>query len=157
MLTIDFNVRLFPVINPSQAGAGLLNVGQLAIGNPINIPVQLSYDDQNMTITAQTLGPHMIVGVRKWSVKETDCSIIIETQAWEQRNGTLNNAAMMLGGKNAMGSIWAQYLRNLADAATGGNAAACDVGESWSTLPSGSRNPFTLSMPTQGPRLVPPK
>ena len=89
-----------------------------------------------MTITAVTLGPHMVVGVRRWTIKEDKCSIKIETEAWEQRNGTFNDIAMQAGGKAAMGGIWEQYLSNIASAALGG-CDAPQIQEYWSSIPPG--------------------
>lgn len=77
--------------------------------------VELSYDDASRTVTAVTLGNHMIVGIRKWHVtttfKDGQGIVYLKTAAWEQRNGWLNDQGFWHGsGLDAMRSVWNNHL-----------------------------------------------
>jgi hypothetical protein len=133
---------------------GALNSAQRII-NPAEVPVELFFDDHNMTITAVTLGPHMIVGYRKWHVSEgsgsDECGkqVVVQTEAWERRNGSINDKAMMNGGKDAMIQIWAQYLKNIAKAATGRGGTSGDVSLFQDRIDGGGQ-PFAPGGPGSG-------
>jgi len=155
--------------DPSVSVVGGLNFAQQFL-NSEWVPVEIITDEQNKTITAVTMGDHMIVGVRRWTMKpNADGSYRIETEAWEQRNGMVNNVAMntgvplVLSGKEVMGMVWDRYLNNLGTRATqnGGTYqyAPGTNGESglWRHRPRGSQNPFRAGIPGSGvPGQMPP-
>ena len=148
--------------DPAVSVVGGLNFAQQFI-NSEWVPVEIFTDEQNHTITAVTMGDHMIVGVRRWTMKpNADGSYRIETEAWEQRNGMVNNVAMntgvplVLSGKEVMGMVWDRYLNNLGTRATqnGGTYqyAPGTNGESglWRHRPRGTENPFRAGIPGSG-------
>src|SRR5262249_13654297 len=70
-------------------------------------------------VTAVTLGNHMVVGVRKWRVKRTGRgSIMVNTEAWEQRNNVFTNAGFKIIGRDKMAEVWTNYLVNIGKAIT---------------------------------------
>lgn len=161
--------------DPAPTVVGGLNFAQQFL-NSEWVPVEIFTDEANMTITAVTMGDHMIVGVRRWTVvPNADGSYRIETEAWEQRNGMVNNVAMVTGvplvlsGKEVMGMVWDVYLNNLGQRATGarrtggaGDRYTYTAGTNneaglWRHRPRGSENPFRRGIPGNGlPGRMPP-
>lgn len=161
--------------DPATTVVGGLNFAQQFL-NSEWVPVEILTDEANMTITAVTMGDHMIVGVRRWTVvPNADGSYRIETEAWEQRNGMVNNVAMVTGvplvlsGKEVMGMVWDVYLNNLGQRATGarrtggaGDRYTYTPGTNneaglWRHRPRGSENPFRAGIPGSGvPGRMPP-
>ena len=154
--------------DPAVSVVGGLNFAQQFL-NSEWVPVEILTDERNMTITAVTMGDHMIVGVRRWTVvPNADGSYRIETEAWEQRNGMANNVAMVTGvplvlsGKEVMGIVWDVYLNNLGQRATGarrtggaGDRYTYTAGTNneaglWRHRPRGSENPFRAGIPGSG-------
>jgi hypothetical protein len=82
----------------------------------------------------------------------------VETEAWEQRNGVANDVLMSIGGKDAMLTIWNQYLDNIGKAATIGGGTFDRIKATVFARPSSSPNPFAPGIPgsrVSGPALPP--
>lgn len=155
--------------DPAMSVVGGLNFAQQFL-NSEWVPVEIFTNERDMTITAVTMGDHMIVGVRRWTVKpNADGSYRIETEAWEQRNGMINNVAMVTGvplvlsGKEVMGMVWDRYLNNLGQrATTDGGSYRYTPGTNgeaglWRHRPRGTQNPFRAGIPGSGvPGQMPP-
>ena len=80
--------------------------------------VELFYDDASRTVTAFTLGNHMLIGVRKWHVtaafQNGQGVVTLSTAAWEQRNSLPNDAGFWYGGGlSATHKIWQNYLDSI--------------------------------------------
>ncbi len=148
--------------DPAVSVVGGLNFAQQFL-NSEWVPVEIFTDERNRTITAVTMGDHMIVGVRRWTMKPNpDGSYRIETEAWEQRNGMVNNVAMVTGvplvlsGKEVMGMVWDRYLNNLGTRATqNGGTYGYAPGTNndsglWRHRPRGTPNPFRAGIPGSG-------
>jgi hypothetical protein len=145
--------ELFALFHPTPLGempsmAGALNSAQYFV-NPNDVAVRLFSTDSSPSVMAGTLGNHMISGVRKWTVTEGASGLTIETEAWEQRNGQINDSAMHLGGKDAMGGIWVTYLTNMARAATANGGSFGKFREYWDSR-IGGQNPFIPGLPGSG-------
>jgi len=99
--------------------------------NPSEVPVELSYNDSEREVSAQTLGFHMLVGVRKWRVdlfesakdKPYMCNwvcctklIRIETESYDRARGWFNSQGMGLMGSEQQLAVWTAYLQNMHDA-----------------------------------------
>jgi len=89
--------------------------------------VRLFVDEKARTITAITLGQHMIVGIRQWKVSSGKAQgtipgfaskgeevVTVQTEAWERRNGILTNVGFSIVGKDDMLKVWRIYLGNIA-------------------------------------------
>jgi len=80
--------------------------------------VSLNYDDPKRTFTARTLGRHMLVGVRKWSVAYREvgdhCMFTVQTWAVDKARNLRNwVGAMSDSGRAAQENIWVEYLNNV--------------------------------------------
>jgi RHS repeat-associated protein len=84
--------------------------------NPVH--VALTFDDSARVVTARTLGRHMLVGTRRWSVKYREvgdvCDFTLQTSAIEKPRNIRN----WMGGISKMGvaaqtQVWIQYLNNV--------------------------------------------
>lgn len=80
--------------------------------------VSLSYDDARRTVTARTLGRHMLVGVRKWSVsfqrEGSICIVKVSTHSADKARNFRNwLGAKTEAGRSAQGNIWVEYLNNV--------------------------------------------
>ncbi len=123
---------------------GILNSIQSLVNGP-EVAIRLFADPVNQDVMGITLGDHMLSGARRWRVRTLPGGdLAVETEAWFQRNGALNNTALQYGGTHAMATVWTRYLANI------GNAATRDGG-SWQYLPvfaryrpGITRNPFLL-------------
>jgi hypothetical protein len=112
---------------------GTLNSIQSVVNGP-QVAVRLFVDAINNSVTGVTLEGHMLVGARIWGVRSLPGGdLVVETEAWVQRNGQLNNVAMQYGGQFVMGTVWTRYLENI------GKAASRDGG-SWEFLPATIRS-----------------
>lgn len=74
-------------------------------------------DIKSRDIRATTLGNHMIVGYRYWSisgsVSDKGAQINIMTSSMESRNGLRTDGAFWLFGAQLMSQVWDQYLLNI--------------------------------------------
>ena len=99
--------------------------------NPVKVPVRLTYQEKEFTVSGQTLGQHMLVGMRKWGVdlkkaKSGECLtdgtfsakqvIVVWTESWDRPNGWTNRLGMWAAGSESQLEIWEQYLRNIRQA-----------------------------------------
>jgi hypothetical protein len=85
--------------------------------------VSLSFNNDKRQVAARTLGHHMLVGVRKWSISYTEknniCSFILQTFAVDQARNVRNyvGAALPLpgigSGRYIQKQIWVDYLNNI--------------------------------------------
>lgn len=152
-----FRHRQFVVFRARSEYPGIVGVlnGLQEFVNSRWVPVEIFYDDATRTITAVTLGDHMVVGVRRWQViRQDDGSVVVMTEAWEARNGGMNDFAMRTGvpgimtGRQVMAMVWNRYLQNIGNAfTTGGGRFDWQAGTNgelglWRELPAGSANPF---------------
>jgi hypothetical protein len=89
--------------------------------------VRLFVDEEAHRITAVTLGHHMIVGIRQWQVStrnaprnilnfanRDDHLVVVQTTAWEQRNGLITDLGFKAVGKEDMMDVWHNYLGEIA-------------------------------------------
>jgi hypothetical protein len=122
----------FKTVNPVVAEAQNAVSGDGLHGE---VYIRLFFDEKNHTVAAVTLGNHMIVGVRFWSLrihqrewedpkdpmpgKKRPLSVTIETVAEEQRNNVITDKAFAVVGKRDMEKVWSVYMDNLVDAAAG--------------------------------------
>jgi len=125
------NGHRYVLFHPLQVGetsagdelVGILNSIQATV-NGSQVAIRLFADPANSYLMGITLGDHMLAGARTWRVRPLPGGdLAVETEAWVQRNGQLNNIAMQYGGRHAMTTVWTRYLSNIGDAATrdGGN------------------------------------
>lgn len=121
-----FDGQIFATFRP-LTGLASTNAGiQIAIGNFLQnvlngntIPVRLYLNPEIHEVMAVTLGNHVLCGARVWRVYSIpNGDIRVQTIAWEQRNGCVNNAGYAVLGQSAMKFIWATYLENIAKNAT---------------------------------------
>ena len=114
-------------------------------------PVRLYLNPEIHEVMAITLGNHVLCGARVWRVYGIpNGDIRVQTLAWEQRNGCINNAGYAVLGQTAMKFIWKTYLENIAKSATsqgGSFHTACKHGRH-------TRQPSEPTLPTS--RSLPP-
>ena len=108
-----FRVRLLLETSAFQSHWALANTTQrLVNSNPV--AVELYYHDRLQMVEAVTLGNHMLVGHRRWWVRQIGLhSAQVTSEAWVQPNGKLNEIAMDSLGPLAMERIWTRYLENI--------------------------------------------
>ena len=122
----------------------LLNTLQLMVNEP-SVAVRIHNVPQDHEIFAVTLEKHMLVGARIWRVYQQDSGWVrIETEAWEQRNGVLNDVAAEVAGRAAMEEIWTRYLHNLGEAASRGTGRFHKLPGKTSIHPENRTNPWRI-------------
>jgi hypothetical protein len=86
--------------------------------------VRLSYQDKDRQVVAETLGNHVLVGVRYWRVTVSGKYIIVRTAAQDRRSGSLADKGFMRDnrGPDDTVKIWDTYLRNIVKA---------EIGDGW--------------------------
>ena len=120
----------------------LMNTMQLIINEP-NVAVRLHNLPDEHEVFGVTLEKHMLVGARVWRVYEQDSGwIVIETEAWEQRNGVINDVAAEIAGRAAMEEIWTRYLTNVANKAATGEGRFHVLPKTTTVHPAGTANPW---------------
>jgi hypothetical protein len=120
----------------------LLNTLQLIVNEP-TVAVRLYNLPEEHEVFGVTLEKHMLVGARAWRVYEQDSGwIVIETEAWEQRNGIINDVAAEIAGRAAMEEIWTRYLTNVANKATTGEGRFHTLPKTTIVHPTGTKNPW---------------
>ena len=120
----------------------LLNTLQLIINEP-DVAVRLHNLPEEHEVFGVTLEKHMLVGARVWRVYEQDSGwIVIETEAWEQRNGVLNDLAAETAGRAAMEEIWTRYLANIANKSAIGEGRFHVLPKTTVVHPMGTENPW---------------
>ena len=135
----------------------MLNTIQLMI-NDRSIVVKLYSNPADHQLSAVTLENHMLVGVRVWRVYEsTNNWVCLETEAYEQRNGFINNLAAQIAARSAMEEVWYRYLKNLGKAATGGSGRYAELPAQWFQLPQGRDNPWRNPKAIPTPQMQLPK
>ncbi|MEE2685147.1 MAG: hypothetical protein VYB09_02460 [Planctomycetota bacterium] len=145
----DHRYVLFHPLQVGETSAGdelygILNSIQSLVNGP-QVAIRLFVDPVNQDVMGITLGDHMLSGARRWRVRTLPGGdLVVDTEAWFQRNGALNNVALQYGGTHAMATVWTRYLANIGHAAT-------QDGGSWQYLPvfaryrpGITRNPFLL-------------
>jgi hypothetical protein len=96
-----------------------INLARIGDGPNGEVYVRAFADDTTDTLSAVTLGKHMIVGIRQWSVQlaqsdNGEAVMTIFTAAWERRNGYVTDWGFKIAGKTDMLKIWRIYLGNIA-------------------------------------------
>jgi RHS repeat-associated protein len=94
--------------------------------NPSSVAVQLVNGPGQDELSAVTLGHHMLVGIRRWRVKivhQNPPDLLVETEAYDQDNGRLNQIGRnfpFLGsfgitgyGQGKQYETWHDYLNNI--------------------------------------------
>ncbi|MEE2843481.1 MAG: hypothetical protein VX761_03130 [Planctomycetota bacterium] len=120
----------------------LMNTMQLIINEP-NVAVRLHNLPDEHEVFGVTLEKHMLVGARVWRVYEQDSGwTVIETEAWEQRNGVINDVAAEIAGRAAMEEIWTRYLTNIANKAATGEGRFHVLPKTTTVHPAGTVNPW---------------
>ena len=120
----------------------LLNTLQLMVNEP-DIAVRLHNFPNEHEVFGVTLEKHVLVGARVWRVYEQDSGwIVIETEAWEQRNGIINDVAAEIAGRAAMEEIWRRYLTNVANKAATGEGRFHVHPKTTIVHPTGTANPW---------------
>jgi len=120
----------------------LMNTLQLMINEP-DVAVRLHNLPDEHEVFGVTLEKHMLVGARAWRVYEQDSGwIVIETEAWEQRNGIINDVAAEIAGRAAMEEIWTRYLTNVANKAATGEGRFHVLPKTTTVHPPGTKNPW---------------
>lgn len=120
----------------------LMNTMQLIINEPA-VAVRLHNLPAEHEVFGVTLEKHMLVGARVWRVHEQDSGwIVIETEAWEQRNGIINDVAAEIAGRAAMEEIWTRYLTNVANKAATGEGRFHVLPKTTIVHPAGTENPW---------------
>lgn len=91
--------------------------GSVLIGNDEAVAVKItsSKTDDKFIQTAETLGDHQLIGVRKWYVEKVgETRIRVGTEAYEMPRGGLNRIGFKYGGgKESQDNIWKTYLENI--------------------------------------------
>ena len=121
-----FDGQLFATFKPITELASTRATIEIAFGNFLQnvlngntIPVRLYLNPEIHEVMAVTLGNHVLCGARVWRVYSIpNGDIRVQTIAWEQRNGCVNNAGYAVLGQSAMKFIWRTYLENIAKNAT---------------------------------------
>ncbi|MDF1813620.1 MAG: hypothetical protein P1V20_15580 [Verrucomicrobiales bacterium] len=83
-------------------------------GNSTTIDVELTFDKHHKNIMAETLGRHVLIGIRMWEVKCFNKQVTIRTHAWEKFRSWVG----VVGSKPAraeMNNMWATYMNEVAD------------------------------------------
>jgi hypothetical protein len=120
----------------------LMNTLQLMVNEP-DVAVRLHNLPEEHEVFGVTLEKHMLVGARVWRVYEQDSGwIVIETEAWEQRNGVINDVAAEIAGRAAMEEIWTRYITNVANKATTGEGRFHVLPKTTTVHPTGIKNPW---------------
>jgi hypothetical protein len=120
----------------------LMNTLQLIVNEP-DIAVRLHNLPEEHEVFGVTLEKHMLVGARVWRVYEQDSGwIVIETEAWEQRNGVINDVAAEIAGRAAMEEIWTRYITNVANKAATGEGRFHVLPKTTTVHPTGMKNPW---------------
>ena len=94
----------------------MANMGLDGNGSDDNpVYVSLAFNSGNRVVTGRTLGHHMLVGVRKWSISYTEqggiCSFLLSTWAVDATRNVRNMLGSMSSeGREAQAQIWVQYL-----------------------------------------------
>ena len=97
----------------------MANMGLDGNGSDDNpVYVSLAFNSGNRVVTGRTLGHHMLVGVRKWSISYTEqggiCSFLLSTWAVDATRNVRNMLGSMSSeGREAQAQIWVQYLNNI--------------------------------------------
>ena len=145
------------------AGANTLGAGD---GPDSAYYVRLFTDKDTRTLTAVTLGNHMLVGVRQWHVKASrqkeswsggyhsisagDAILRVSTSAWEQRSGFGLNLGYWSTGQDQAKQLWSFYLNAIVRQVV---SQTNTVAKTWlevypdRELPASSRNPFSDLLP----------
>ena len=121
-----FEEQLFATFKPITELASPRVGIEIAFGNFLQnvlngnmLPVRLYLNPEIHEVMAITLGNHVLCGARVWRVYGIpNGDIRVQTLAWEQRNGCINNAGYAVLGQTAMKFIWKTYLENIAKSAT---------------------------------------
>jgi hypothetical protein len=120
----------------------LMNTLQLMVNEP-DVAVRLHNLPEEHEVFGVTLEKHMLVGARVWRVYEQDSGwIVIETEAWEQRNGVINDVAAEIAGRAAMEEIWTRYITNVANKAATGEGRFHVLPKTTTVHPTGMKNPW---------------
>ena len=107
---------------PGAVGIGMDFFNQDILSRDVSdtnpVLVSLSSNDRNKSVAARTVGRHMLVGVRKWSVSHKEdgdeCIFTVRTWAVEKARNLRNLAgAATPFGQTAQTQIWIQYLNNV--------------------------------------------
>ena len=115
---VIFHPRTLPDVAANDAIYGMLNTAQ-RMANPPDVAVRLFSNPEEGFVMGVTLGNHMLVGARRWTVTElVSGELRVETDAWVRCNGELNRIAMQYGGQHMMSVIWRRYLANIGNAST---------------------------------------
>jgi hypothetical protein len=125
--------------------------------------VRLFVDEEARRITAVTLGNHMIVGIRQWQISSRkapgnifdfanrgDQLVVVQTTAWEQRNGLRTDVGFKLLGKEDMAGVWHNYLGEIArdfDSHTKTALTWRYIEDPTRELPASTKNPFSRDLP----------
>ena len=148
-LVADHHYVLFhPLqIGETEAGdelAGILHSIQATVNGP-QVAIRLHANLADHYLMGITLGDHMLAGARTWRVRPLPGGdLAVETEAWVQRNGQLNNIAMQYGGQHAMTTVWTRYLSNIGEAATRDGGHWRPLRSHVGYRPDVTRNPFRL-------------
>lgn len=145
-----FDRQVFATFRPltglasTDAGMGI-SIGNF-LQNMLNgntIPVRLYLNPEIHEVMAVTLGNHVLCGSRIWRVYSMpNGDIRVQTIAWEQRNGSLNNVGYAVLGQTAMKFIWATYLENIAKKATAHGGSYSLPSAHTSEIPGNRENPL---------------
>ncbi len=150
-----FTVNTLDISKRHDAYWEMLNTLQLII-NDSDIAVKLYASPAHHQLAAVTLENHMLVGVRVCRTYKTQEGWLrIETEAYEQRNGFINNLAAEMAASSVMEEVWRRYLANLGNAATGGTGRYAAFPAQWFNYPKGRENPWRnpRSIPAPNPTL----
>jgi len=121
-----FDGQIFATFKPLGGLASTRAGVQIAFGNFLQnmfngntIPVRMYLNPKLHEVMAVTLGNHVLCGARIWRVYSIPNGCIrVQTLAWEQRNGRVNDMGYAVLGQASMKFIWETYLENIAKKAT---------------------------------------
>lgn len=145
-----FDGQLFAIFKPATVYESLNTGISNTIGNflqPIlngnSVAVRIYLNPEIHEVMAVTLGNHMLCGARIWRTYSLpNGDIRVQTIAWEQRNGRLNNMGFAVLGQTAMTYVWKTYMENIAKSAIWRGGSYYIPPAHTSASPGNRTNPF---------------